>query len=149
MKWEEISPSLGLTQQQEESIRRTYRDYEDQKRESLRMWKRNKGDEATFGAFITAAEGIFDMELADSVRGFMKTIPGMHASINRCAQLYSKVINLKWMARTETRLGHRHAIYFCWYIDVYSMSVSQSYLCALHFLLVSCHFFIVIRTGTI
>ena len=86
MKWEELSPSLGLTRPQEESIRRTYRDYEDQKREALHMWKRNKGNEATFGAFITAAEGIFNMELADSVRGFMKTIPGMHASINMCNQ---------------------------------------------------------------
>ena len=79
MKWEELSPSLGLTRLQEESIRRTYRDYENQKREALYMWKRNKGNEATFGAFITGAEGISNMELADSVRGFMKTIPGMRA----------------------------------------------------------------------
>ena len=99
MKWEEISPSLGLTQQQEESIRRTYRDYEDQKREALYMWKRNKGNEATFDAFITAAEGISNMELADTLRGFMKTIPGMHASINMCTRLYSIVNKCNKMNR--------------------------------------------------
>ena len=83
-KWEELSPSLGLTQQQGESIRRTHSDYEDQKRESLRTWKRNKGNEATFGAFITTAEGISNMELADSVRGLMKTIPGCICQLPFC-----------------------------------------------------------------
>ena len=77
-KWEELSPSLGLTQQQEESIRRTHSDYEDQKRQSLRMWKRNKGNEATFGVFITAAEGISNMELADSVRDLMNPLQGYY-----------------------------------------------------------------------
>ena len=84
IRWEDLSPSLGLTRLQQESIRSTYPNYDDQKRVSLYIWKRNKGNEATFGAFITAAESIDNIELADSVRGLMKPIPGMHASINMC-----------------------------------------------------------------
>ena len=84
IRWEDLSPSLGLTRPEQESIRSTYPNYDDQKRESLYTWKSKKGNEATFGAFITAAEAISNIELADSVRGLMKPIPGMHASINMC-----------------------------------------------------------------
>ena len=83
-KWEELSPSLGLTQQQEESIRRTLSDYEDQKRESLRWWKRNKGNKATFGAFIAAAESISNMQLADSLRDLIIPLQGYINADSHC-----------------------------------------------------------------
>ena len=72
MSWEELSPHLKLTVQQEHSIRRTFQDYERQKREALYMWKRNKGNGATYGFFITAAETISNVQLADSVRDLLK-----------------------------------------------------------------------------
>ena len=72
VSWEELAPHLGLTVQQEQSIRQTFREYEDQKREVLRTWKRNKGNGATYHILITAAETISNMQLADDVRALLK-----------------------------------------------------------------------------
>ena len=72
VRWEELSPHLELTVPQENEIRRTFREYADQKREVLRTWKRNKGNGATYDSFITAAEAISNMQLADNVRALLK-----------------------------------------------------------------------------
>ena len=72
-KWEDLSPFLGLTQQDETNIRNTYRDYSDQKRQALRKWKEMKGDAATYWALITAANEIFNMELVDKVKAMLRT----------------------------------------------------------------------------
>ena len=72
MSWEELLPHLELTVQQEHSIQQTFKDYDYQKREALRTWKRNKGNGATYGSFITAAETISNVQLADSVRALLK-----------------------------------------------------------------------------
>lgn len=77
-KWEELSPSLGLTQPQEVTIRKTHRDYADQKREVLYMWKKNKGNEATYGSLIAAAEDTSNKELADGIRDLLKKLQGMY-----------------------------------------------------------------------
>ena len=98
IKWEELTPSLGLTRQDEVNIRATYRDYADQKCEALYTWKCNKGDGATYDAFIAAAEGISNMELADGVRDVMKELQGMYACI--C---------IDCIKGTETKLEHRHS----------------------------------------
>ena len=79
--WEELTPSLGLTEQDEVNIRATYKDYANQKREALYTWKHNKGDGATYGALIAAAEGISNMNLADGVRNLMKKLQGMYSCI--------------------------------------------------------------------
>ena len=79
IKWEELTPSLGLTQQDEVNIRETFRDYANQKREALYTWKRNKGDGATYGALIAAAEGISNQQLEDGVRKLMKELQGMYS----------------------------------------------------------------------
>ena len=79
IKWEELTPSLGLTQQDEVNIRATYRDYEDQKRQALYTWKRNKGNGATYGTLIAAAESISNQQLADGVRDLMKELQGMYS----------------------------------------------------------------------
>lgn len=73
IRWEEISPCLGLSQQQEENIRRTYVNYDDQKRAALQAWNYISGEKATYDAFIAAAESIKNMQLADGVR---KLLPG-------------------------------------------------------------------------
>ena len=75
IKWEGLSSSLDLTQQEEETIRQNYRGYADQKREVLYTWKHNKGNGATFGALIDAAEGVSNRQLADAIRDLMKTLP--------------------------------------------------------------------------
>ena len=80
VSWEEISPHLELTVQQEHSIQKTYRIYEDQKREVLRTWKRSKGNGATYDSFITAAETISNKLLAGSVRALLKKEKLQHTS---------------------------------------------------------------------
>ena len=72
VRWEELAPRLGLTIPQEQCIQQTFREYEDQKREALRTWKRNKGNGATYRTFITAAETTSNMQLADNVRALLK-----------------------------------------------------------------------------
>ena len=72
-KWEDLSPFLGLTEQDETNICKTYRDYSDQKRQALRKWRGIKGDAATYGALITAAKEIPNIELVDKVKGMLRT----------------------------------------------------------------------------
>ena len=69
--WESLRPYLGLSRQQQVEIRKTYSDYGQQKRECLEVWKETKGNEATYGALITAAEKAEDKKLADSVRAVL------------------------------------------------------------------------------
>ena len=72
-KWEDLSPFLGLTQQDETNICNTYRDYSDQKRQAIRKWREIKGDAATYSALITAAKKIPNMELVDNVKAVLRT----------------------------------------------------------------------------
>ena len=73
IRWEELSAFLGLTQQDETNIRRTFGwDYGDQKREALRTWRKIKGNAATYRAFITAATKASNMELVDSVKDMLR-----------------------------------------------------------------------------
>ena len=71
-KWEELSPELKLTPQQETDIKETFRDYDDQKRQALRKWREIKGNAATYRAFITAATAISNMELVDNVKAMLQ-----------------------------------------------------------------------------
>ena len=72
MRWEELSPHLELTVTQQHSIRRSFQEYEDQKREALYTWMSNKGNGATYSSFITAAETISNVQLADNVRALLQ-----------------------------------------------------------------------------
>ena len=70
--WESLRPYLGLNRQQQVVVRNSYPgDYGQQKRECLEVWKEIKGNEATYGALITAAEKAEDKQLADSVRAML------------------------------------------------------------------------------
>ena len=71
-KWEDLSPFLGLTRQDETNISNTYRDYSDQKRQALHKWKEIKGDPATYRALITAAKKIPNMELVDNIQAMLR-----------------------------------------------------------------------------
>ena len=66
--WDSLSRFLGLTRPQEESIGRTYSNYENQKKECLEVWRQTKGNEATYGALINAAEQAKEQKLADAVK---------------------------------------------------------------------------------
>ena len=70
--WESLRPYLGLSRQQQVEIRKSYHgDYGEQKRECLEVWKETKGNDATFGALITAAEKAKDQQLADRVKAMI------------------------------------------------------------------------------
>ena len=71
--WEELSPHLELTPQQEAEIRNTFKNYGAQKREALRKWKKIKGDAATYRTFINAATATSNMELVDRVKAMLQT----------------------------------------------------------------------------
>ena len=74
INWELLRPYLGLSRAQKEAIRKSYPgQYEEQKCESLEIWKEMQGDGATYGAFITAAEEAKDQQLADGVRAMLQT----------------------------------------------------------------------------
>ena len=66
-----MRPHLGLSRQKEEAIRQTYKSYEQQKQECLEEWKKLKGNKATYGEFITAAEEAKNKQLADGVRAML------------------------------------------------------------------------------
>ena len=66
--WEPLSPWLGLSQAQEEEIRRWREDYRTQKLECLKRWSEMNGGRATYGALISAAEKAENQQLADCVR---------------------------------------------------------------------------------
>ena len=73
-KWEEVAPFLGLSQAQEEEVRRTHQiDYGDQKREALRKWKQMKGDSATYCQLIIVLGCVQNIELADKVATLLAT----------------------------------------------------------------------------
>ena len=74
--WEAIAPKLGITPQQIHSIKKTNNEYDDQKREALNTWKKNKGNGATFRVFITAAKSIGNTNLADSVKTWLDKLQG-------------------------------------------------------------------------
>ena len=70
--WESLQPYLGLSRAQKVDIRKSYPgEYGKQKHECLEVWKETKGNEATYGAFITAAAEAKDQQLADGVRAML------------------------------------------------------------------------------
>ena len=76
INWEEIAPKLGINPQQIFAIKKTHNEYDDQKREALNTWKRNKGNGATFHAFITAAKSVGNTVLVHSVETWLDQLQG-------------------------------------------------------------------------
>ena len=72
VEWEPLRPHLGLGREKETAIRNSFpNNYELQKRECLHEWKQMKGNEATYGALITAAKGANNQLLADKVKALV------------------------------------------------------------------------------
>ena len=66
VRWQLLSPHLGLSQQEEDEISKL--DLTKRKHKCLEVWKKMKGNEATYGALIIAAERAGFPQLATAVR---------------------------------------------------------------------------------
>ena len=86
VRWEDLSSHLELPHQQEHNIELNFRGYENRKLEALRMWKRVKGNGATYRTFITTAESISNMQLAEDVRALLRArvSTGVYMYVNPC-----------------------------------------------------------------
>ena len=72
-EWEKLRPYLKLSRAQEKEIKKSHPgEYGVQKREFLLTWKDEKSSDATYGAFIQAAEKAGMKKLADSVRALIR-----------------------------------------------------------------------------
>ena len=72
IRWEPLSPYLGLSHHQEAEICQAYPgDYDQQRHKCLVEWKKMKRNEATYSALITAAEVAGRSLLADGVRDLL------------------------------------------------------------------------------
>ena len=65
--WEPLRPHLGLTEADEEAIKRDNRRYEEQRKDLLYKWRQVMGDDATPRNFVAAALKAEDKRLADEV----------------------------------------------------------------------------------
>ena len=77
--WETLRPHLscitedGITEAQEQNIANKHdKDEEWKRRQLLRLWKREAGNEATYRALITAAEESGDFNLANNIRKLLQ-----------------------------------------------------------------------------
>ena len=88
--WETLRPYLGLKRQQNKSISESHpKDYEKQKLECLEVWQEEKGNKATYGALIKAAEDARLQDLADGVRKLCKELQLHHTvKVLRGMQVY-------------------------------------------------------------
>ena len=70
--WEPLRPHLGLSREKETAIRNSFPiSYEQQKRECLHEWEQLRGNGATYGALITAAQSANNQLLADKVKALV------------------------------------------------------------------------------
>ena len=70
--WEDLAPSLGLTEAEEEAIKENNRRrYELQKRDALRKWKQKNGSEATYRQLIRILSRLKEIDLAEKVRDIL------------------------------------------------------------------------------
>ena len=63
-KWKLLSPYLGISRSEENSITESFRDYDEQKQELLYKWKENKASAATYRALIGAIHKSGNNDLA-------------------------------------------------------------------------------------
>ena len=72
--WEELAPHLRLLPAREYEIKKDGR-YGDQKREALRIWKRQNGRKATYRALIVVAKEVSDVEFAENIEALVAPQP--------------------------------------------------------------------------
>ncbi len=71
--WQDFSAYFGLSEAEEEEIRRNNeKDYRAQKRAALRLWREKKGREATYRQLIIVFFCLQKIELADSVKQLLQ-----------------------------------------------------------------------------
>ena len=94
IRWEPLSSHLGLNCVEEEEIRDSYPgNYGKQKTECLHIWKKTKGEKATYSAFITAAREARDQQLADKVRNMIRNRRVMPKGVKQNEGLQTNVMS--------------------------------------------------------
>ena len=74
INWRDLAPYLGLTEADEEAISEDYRgNFELQKREALRKWKRKRGRRATYSRLVRILCGIRHVDQAEKVKELLKS----------------------------------------------------------------------------
>ena len=73
VSWEELAPFLGLTEAEEEEIKRDHPKYSVQKLAALRRWKAKSQDSATYRQVVRVFHGLGKIELVEKVREIMLT----------------------------------------------------------------------------
>ena len=71
--WKGLLPYLNLEETHEEEIKECEKS--EQRRALLKVWRREKGKNATYGAFIKAAKEACDENLADFVEELLEIQP--------------------------------------------------------------------------
>ena len=75
-RWEELWPFLELTEHHEIDVRNTFKEYSEQRRQTLLKWRKIKGSRATYRALIAAATAASNQELVDNVETMLRTRTG-------------------------------------------------------------------------
>lgn len=72
--WRDLAPYLGLTEADEKAISENYRgNFELQKREALRKWRRKRDSKATYNRLVQILCGIRYVDLAEKVKELLKS----------------------------------------------------------------------------
>lgn len=82
--WEFLSPYLGITKAEEHELKMDYCDYCQQKQELLFMWRRKKGNEATWRVLAKACEEAKENSLAEKIREMFRPVqatPTCHSDV--------------------------------------------------------------------
>ena len=95
--WESLVPHLGLIRTDQVDIRRTYTNHGMQKTECLQKWKQRMGDEATYGALITAATEARDQQLADRVKNMIRSRTVMSNGLKQNGDLQANIKGVREM----------------------------------------------------
>ena len=72
--WKELAPYICLSEQEQDEIKNDYdRQYHFQKRQALRRWRKNLGDNATVKTIISTLYNLNEVTLAETIAKISKT----------------------------------------------------------------------------
>lgn len=103
INWKRLAPYLGLTEADERTIGEDYRgDFELQKREALRKWKRKCGSEATYSRLVQILCGTGCVDLAEKVK---EVLTATECSSSPCKTIVATI--QKHLKDCYTKLHHQ------------------------------------------
>lgn len=80
--WEMVAPYLGITPSEEQTIKKNYSGYGEQKYKMLLLWKEKLGKSATYGKLIEIFEKNYNKEMADHIKDLVSEMQGCWAVIS-------------------------------------------------------------------